>query len=73
MHDGCSGHHTTGKEIVDKIRMMGFNTAPLAEVVSRNWVNSPGILHSHHPPSPWRLQLGESRAPSAAASLGTPR
>ena len=30
MHDGCSGHHGSGKEIVDKIRMMGFNTAPLA-------------------------------------------
>jgi len=25
MHDGCSGTFETGKQIVDKIRMMGFN------------------------------------------------
>jgi len=25
MHDGCSGTYESGKEIVDKIRMMGFN------------------------------------------------
>ena len=25
MHDGCSGKFASGKEIVDKIRMMGFN------------------------------------------------
>lgn len=30
MHDGCSGADESGKEIVDKIRMMGFNTSPLA-------------------------------------------
>lgn len=29
MHNGCSGHHESGKEIVDKIRMMGFNTTPV--------------------------------------------
>lgn len=31
MHNGCSGEHESGKEIVDKIRMMGFNTAPLVD------------------------------------------
>jgi Zn finger protein HypA/HybF involved in hydrogenase expression len=29
MHDGCSGGFQSGKEIVDKIRMMGFNINPL--------------------------------------------
>lgn len=24
MHDGCSGNMTTGKEMADKVRMMGF-------------------------------------------------
>ncbi len=30
MHNGCSGAYESGKEIVDKIRMMGFNTSSLA-------------------------------------------
>ena len=30
MHNGCSGEHESGKEIVDKIRMMGFNKSPLS-------------------------------------------
>ena len=25
MHDGCAGTFETGKQVVDKIRMMGFN------------------------------------------------
>jgi len=29
MHDGCSGHSQSGKQIVDKIRLMGFNTNTL--------------------------------------------
>jgi len=30
MHDGCSGTFDSGKQVVDKIRMMGFNHTPLA-------------------------------------------
>lgn len=30
MHDGCSGAFESGKQIVDKIRMMGFNNSRLA-------------------------------------------
>jgi Zn finger protein HypA/HybF involved in hydrogenase expression len=30
MHDGCSGSFLSGKQIVDKIRMMGFNKNLLA-------------------------------------------
>ncbi|NLL80907.1 MAG: hypothetical protein GX231_01220 [Tissierellia bacterium] len=26
MHDGCTGSFGDGKQVVDKIRMMGFNT-----------------------------------------------
>ncbi len=26
MHDGCSGSFGSGQQVVDKIRMMGFNT-----------------------------------------------
>lgn len=29
MHDGCSGVFQSGQQIVDKIRLMGFNTSPL--------------------------------------------
>ena len=29
MHAGCSGSFENGKQIVDKIRMMGFNTRPM--------------------------------------------
>ena len=25
MHDGCSGSFTNGKQVVDKVRMMGFS------------------------------------------------
>ena len=29
MHDGCTGSFGDGKQVVDKIRMMGFNTRPM--------------------------------------------
>lgn len=29
MHEGCSPEFQSGKQIVDKIRMMGFNINPL--------------------------------------------
>jgi Zn finger protein HypA/HybF involved in hydrogenase expression len=32
MHDGCSGSFESGKQVVDKIRMMGFNTNPMAPI-----------------------------------------
>ncbi|MBU1344202.1 MAG: hypothetical protein KKE44_17705 [Proteobacteria bacterium] len=39
MHDGCSGAFESGKQIVDKIRMMGFNKsligAPLEILCSK--------------------------------------
>ncbi len=29
MHDGCSGSFTDGKQVVDKVRMMGFAGQPM--------------------------------------------
>jgi hypothetical protein len=29
MHDGCSGSFETGKEVADKVRMMGFDRQPM--------------------------------------------
>ena len=29
MHDGCSGSFQNGRQVVDKIRMMGFNLQPM--------------------------------------------
>ncbi|MGN9164794.1 hypothetical protein ACTNDY_05845 [Tissierellaceae bacterium HCP3S3_D8] len=29
MHEGCTGNFDNGKAVVDKIRMMGFNTRPM--------------------------------------------
>jgi len=36
MHDGCTSTFESGKEIVDKIRMMGFNDSPLTAVLDIN-------------------------------------
>ncbi|NNK86606.1 MAG: hypothetical protein HKO91_13755 [Desulfobacterales bacterium] len=36
MHDGCSGASESGKQIVDKIRMMGFNNNPIGAVFEIN-------------------------------------
>ena len=29
MHDGCSGSFQDGKQVVDKVRAMGFNIQPM--------------------------------------------
>ena len=29
MHDGCAGSFENGKQVVDKVRMMGFNIQPM--------------------------------------------
>ena len=36
MHDGCTSTFESGKEIVDKIRMMGFNDSLLTAVLDIN-------------------------------------
>ena len=29
MHDGCAGSFVNGKQVVDKVRQMGFNIQPM--------------------------------------------
>ena len=29
MHDGCTGAFSSGKQVVDKVRMMGFHQQPM--------------------------------------------
>lgn len=29
MHDGCTGSFTDGKDVADKVRMMGFSNQPM--------------------------------------------
>jgi len=29
MHDGCAGQFDNGQQVVDKVRMMGFNMQPM--------------------------------------------
>jgi len=38
MHEGCTGSFGSGQEVVDKIRMMGFNTRPMPMPVIINCV-----------------------------------
>ncbi len=54
MHDGCSGTFETGKQIVDKIRMMGFNTNLLGTPLEISCSNCDAIfqmkrMESHCP------------------------
>jgi hypothetical protein len=39
MHDGCSGQFENGQQVVDKIRMMGFNQQPMPMPVELSCVN----------------------------------
>ncbi|HLR20505.1 MAG TPA: hypothetical protein VK087_00730 [Tissierellaceae bacterium] len=34
MHEGCTGNLDSGKQIVDKIRMMGFNKREIPSLVN---------------------------------------
>lgn len=44
MHDGCSGAFESGKQIVDKIRMMGFNTNSLRTPLEISCANCDAIF-----------------------------
>jgi Zn finger protein HypA/HybF involved in hydrogenase expression len=39
MHDGCNGSFEDGKQVVDKVRMMGFSMQPMPV---------PGIFECHN-------------------------
>ena len=61
MHDGCSGAYESGKEIVDKIRMMGFNSTPLASSLEIDCNN----CHN-----PFEMEMMESQCPSCGMVYG---
>ncbi len=61
MHDECSGNIESGKHIVDKIRMMGFNNnkLPVAfEISCRNCDNL------------FRMEMMETMCPSCGMVYG---
>jgi hypothetical protein len=61
MHNGCSGTHESGKQIVDKIRMMGFNSSPLATPLEINCKNCDIIFY---------MENMESSCPSCGMVYG---
>lgn len=46
MHDGCSGAFESGKQILDKIRMLGFNTNFLQALLLINCANCGVMIES---------------------------
>ncbi|MCP3875683.1 MAG: hypothetical protein GY699_21325 [Desulfobacteraceae bacterium] len=61
MHDGCSGAFESGKQIIDKIRMMGFNKNPMATVLEINCTNCD---------SRFQMEFMESECPSCGMVYG---
>ncbi len=61
MHDGCSGAYESGKQIVDKIRMMGFNTNPLAASLEISCTNCDGVF---------QMEFMESACPECGMIYG---
>jgi hypothetical protein len=54
MHDGCSGSFTNGKQVVDKVRMMGFAEQP---------VPVPLAVTCGHCAKPFEMETYEARCP----------
>ncbi len=48
MHDGCSAAFTSGKQVVDKIRIMGFNTNPLGASLEINCSNCDTVFQMEY-------------------------
>lgn len=61
MHDGCSGAFESGKQIVDKIRAMGFHKNPVAEALDINCSNCNSVF---------RMAYMESKCPSCGMVYG---
>ena len=61
MHFGCTGEYESGKEIVDKIRMMGFNTAPLP---------SPLEITCSHCSADFEMDFMETQCPDCGMVYG---
>ncbi len=61
MNNACSDPNQSGREIVDKIRMMGFNTVPVA---------APFIMYCSHCNNEFTMDFMESRCPSCKMVYG---
>jgi hypothetical protein len=61
MHDGCSGTFESGKQIVDKIRMMGFNASPLATSLEIHCTNCDTVF---------QMEFMEGECPSCQMVYG---
>ncbi len=61
MHDGCSGAFQSGKQIVDKIRMMGFNTSLLGAPLEIECSNCDTVF---------QMEFMESHCPSCGMVYG---
>ncbi len=61
MHDGCSGAYESGKQIVDKIRMMGFNKSPLAASLEISCSNCDAVF---------QMEFMESTCPECGMIYG---
>ena len=61
MHDGCSGAFQSGKQVVDKIRVMGFNTSPMAKILEIDCSNCDTVF---------KMEYMESKCPSCGMVYG---
>jgi len=61
MHDGCSGSFVSGKQIVDKIRMMGFN---------KNFLAAPLTIDCSNCDTVFQMETMESQCPSCKMVFG---
>ena len=61
MHDGCSAAFESGKQIVDKIRMMGFNKNPLTAVLEIDCSNCNSVF---------QMEFMESACPDCGMIFG---
>ncbi len=48
MHDGCTGSFGSGREVVDKIRIMGFNERPMPDGVTINCIECKNDFQMTH-------------------------
>ena len=61
MHDGCGGDITTGREVVGKLRMMGFSQGRIPE---------PFSIACHHCGQPMLMVTYEYACPACGAVHG---
>ncbi len=61
MHDGCGGSFEDGKQVINKLRMMGFSSGPLPQAFS---------LECHHCGEEMEMTTFEFACPKCKAVHG---